>query len=329
MKQKMDKPYINPGFRVKNRVEEEWNDPAYQEYRRLWNIAPTEGITLPYPLNLDIEITNKCNLNCWFCCREYMKDNLGMMNMQTYMNIMEEIGGHRGSKSVVPAKVGSIRLNWRGEPTLHPDLVDMVGIAKASNIPEVGINTNGTKLTPVLSKKLIEARIDRIIISVESFTPELYEEQRGTPLEPVLENIKSLVKLRDMLSGNGRPYIRVQKVDVPELREENDDYVDYFLKMGVDAVAINTYKEKDTTKVQWDNLPCAQPFQRMGITWDGNYYACCQGHNFPWIGNIHDMSIETAWHSPMMNNLRRMHNEGMQRDIPQCRRCETTRPAED
>ena len=320
---------MNPGFRVTYRdpAGEQWNDPTYQEYRRLWNAAPTEGITTPYPLNLDIEVTNKCNLNCPFCVRAYMEDNLGFMDMKTYYFIMEEISGHIGERGYVPAKVGSVRLNWRGEPTLHPDLVDMVGMAKACLIPEVGINTNGTKLTPILSKKLIEARIDRIIISIDSVTPELYESQRvGAKLEPVLANLKSLIKLRDMLSVNGRPFVRVQKVDLPECRLETEEFVDFFLQMGVDAVAVNSYKNKDAGAVDFDPLPCAQPFQRMGITWDGYYFTCCQGNLLPRIGHIKDMSIETAWLSPAMNKLRKMHNEGRQAEIPECRHCEVTRP---
>jgi len=213
---------------------------------------------------------------------------------------------------------------------LHPDLPDMVGMAKAMMVPEVGINTNGTKLTPILSKKLIEARIDRIIFSIESFTPELYEEQRiGAKLEPVLRNITSLIKLRDALSVNGRPFIRVQKVDLPHLRLENDDYVDFFLNMGVDAVAINTYKEKNDALVDWEPNPCAQPFQRMGVDWKGYMYPCCSGDLFPRIGHLKDMSIETAWLSPMMNNLRKMHSSGRQAEIPQCKHCEVTKPEEE
>jgi radical SAM protein with 4Fe4S-binding SPASM domain len=326
----MERPYINPGFRVTYRQPEEWNDPPYQEYRRMWNAAPTEGIVTTYPLNLDIEITNTCNLDCPFCVREYMKDNLGFMDMETYFSIMDEIKGCVSCKGYIPARVGSVRLNWRGEPTLHPDLPDMVGMAKACLIPEVGINTNGTKLTPVLSRKLIEARIDRIIISIDSFTPELYEAQRvGAKLEPVLANLRSLIKLRDMLSVNGRPYIRVQKVDLPECHMENEDYVNFFLNMGVDAVAINTYKEKNDAMVDWDPLPCAQPFQRMGITWDGYFYPCCQGQLFGRIGHIKDMSVKTAWNSPLMQRLRLAHGSGAQAEIPQCRKCETTKPAED
>jgi wyosine [tRNA(Phe)-imidazoG37] synthetase (radical SAM superfamily) len=327
----MSKMQASPGFRQYFRQPEEWNDPTYVEYRRLWTAAPVEGISLPYPLNLDLEVTNCCNLRCPFCIRETGVGKEGFMDMETYFSIMEEIGGHLGfNGKLIPAKVGAIKLNWRGEPTLHPDLVDMVGMAKAMLIPEVSINTNGTKLTPVLSKKLIEARIDRIIISVDSIDPVLYESQRvGAKLEPVLKNIESLIKLRDTLSYNGRPYVRVQKVDLPEGRLENEEYVDFFLKMGCDSVAINSYKSKALDGQEWEANPCAMPFQRLICTWDGYFYPCCEGNRFKPIGNIHDMSIETAWLSPLMNRLRKAHSTGQQNTIDACKRCGVTCPAED
>lgn len=327
---KENKMVVSPGFKQFLRQPEEWKDPYYQTYRWLWSEAPTKGITTEYPLNLDVEVTNSCNLACPFCIRETMTDPIGFMSMETYYTILSEISGHIGCKGLEPAKVGAIKLNWRGEPTLHPDLVDMVGMAKACLVPEVAINTNGTRLTPILSKKLIEARIDRIIISVDSINPELYETQRvGAKLAPVIDNIGSLVRLRNQLSHNGRPYIRVQKVDLPESRLETEEYVDFWFKLGVDAVAVDSYKEKNDGIVSWEPNACCQPFQRLGLTWDGWFYPCCAGNLFPRIGHIKDMSVKTAWTSPMMTNLRKMHNEGVQRDIPQCRHCETTKPAED
>jgi radical SAM protein with 4Fe4S-binding SPASM domain len=67
----------------------------------------------------------------------------------------------------------------------------------------------------------------------------------------------------------------------------------------------------------------------MGVDWQGFMYPCCSGDLFDRIGHIKDMSIETAWLSPLMNDLRRKHNEGRQAEIPQCRKCETTMPAEE
>ena len=43
--------------------------------------------------------------------------------------------------------VPSIKLNWRGEPLLHPKLCDFISYAKNKSIIDVSINTNATTLT--------------------------------------------------------------------------------------------------------------------------------------------------------------------------------------
>ena len=307
---------INPGYRVFEFAQETW-DRHYIEYRERWNDVPKTGKTLNMPLNLDVETTNACNLRCPFCVREYMKDNIGKMTNETFDKIIEE---------VEMIKLPAMKMNWRGEPTLHEQLPKMIRKAKHAGVVEVSINTNGTMFTPTLIANLIDSGLDRIIISIDSINSDVYRTQRvGAELEDTIAGLKKLLELRKISSGEyGRPYIRVQKIDLPETRQE--DFVTYFKNLGVDTVAINTYKEKDETGIDWEPLPCCQPFQRMGVTWDGNFFPCCQGHMFPSIGNVKDMSIVGAWHSPMMYQLREFHHTGKQGLIPQCRKCETTRP---
>jgi pyruvate-formate lyase-activating enzyme len=311
---------INPGFRLFEFTQETW-DRRYIDYRAAWNQAPQSGKTLRMPIHLDIESTNACNLRCPFCVREYMKDATGMMSADTYRMIMKELmdDGHG---------VRSIKLNWRGEPTLHKQLPWMVRTAKQVGITEVSINTNGTCLDANMAARLIDSGLDRIIFSIDSIDEKKYREQRvGGELVNTISNLKKLIDLRKINDGGfGRPYIRVQKIDLPEVRDENERFVAFFKDMGVDAVAINTYKEKNEGIVDWEPLPCCQPFQRMGITWDGNYFACCQGQLFPYIGNVASMSVHAAWHGTTMTLLREAHASGQQANVPQCRKCETTMP---
>lgn len=313
---------INPGFRLYEFREEVW-DNRYTLYRDRWVKYPLVGISGMMPLNLDVETTNNCNLKCPFCVREFMTDKVGNMTMETFEKIIHDIkDGH--DRSIVPA----MKLNWRGEPTLHKELPKFVEMAKKAGVTEVAINTNGTKLDATLSARLIDAGLDRIIISIDSIDPEIYRSQRvGAELEQTLQNVKDLLKMRRTKdAGYGRPYIRVQKIDLPEVRKENNAYVKFFKELGVDAVAINTYKEKDDRIVSWEPLQCAQPFQRLGLTWEGNFYVCCQGELFPYLGNIVDMTVKEAWNSSFMNDLRKAHRTNRQREIPACCKCETTRP---
>jgi radical SAM protein with 4Fe4S-binding SPASM domain len=317
-----DEIIINPGFRLHKFHREEWG-MDYLDYRRAWDENPKWGIVGDYPLNLDIETTNRCNLKCPFCVRESMDEGVGDFSVENYEKIIKEIMG---------GKVKAMKFNWRGEPTLFKNLPKFIGMAKKAGVIETMINTNATLLTENMVDSLIASGLDRIIISVDSTEPELYRTQRvGAELDEVLSNIKMLLNVREEFKRysdkdrKGRPYIRVQKVDLPEGKFEN--YVGFWSEFGVDAAAINTYKEKDDGKLgAWTALQCAQPFQRMIVTWKGDFVPCCQGQLFKPLGNIKDMTVFQAWHSPTMQLLRDKHKMNRQNEIPQCAKCETTRP---
>lgn len=71
----------------------------YWKYRRKWSENPQKGIVEKYPLNLDIEPTNACNLRCTMCPRtiaiqkdkETVLKNEGIMSFDTYKKIIDEV----------------------------------------------------------------------------------------------------------------------------------------------------------------------------------------------------------------------------------------------
>ena len=305
----------NPGFR-------EWvfnhekHGTGYEDYRRRWRDNPVQGVWGKYPLHIDLEVTNRCNLKCPFCIREHDPSmEVGNMKYEMAVKILDECA----------MKVPGIKFNWRGEPTMYKKLPFLVQRAKLNGFMDIGINTNGTILTPNMFGSLEVMGIDRIIYSIDSHISKSYLEQRvGANYETTMRNLRGAINLKKMKRWD-RPYIRVQKVDIPELRHENEDYVRFFKDLGVDSVAINTYKNKDETKLgRWKSLSCAMPFQRLMIAWDGNAYPCCQGQLFAPLGNVNEMSIKELWSGPTMKRLRKMHSTGQQDKIPQCANCETT-----
>lgn len=306
---------INPGFRETKFTEEEW-DKGYHAYRQAWSENARRGIVNKFPLHLDLELTIRCNLKCPFCIREYTEEKSGDMEKANIIKIFKEANGH----------IPSYKFNWRGEPLMAENLCWAIGKAKVYGAKETAINTNGTLLKGVLAEELLESGLDRLIVSIDSINPANYEAQRvGAKFNKTIKNLRDFIKMRDE-RGLKRPYIRVQKIDLPEVRHENQRFIDYFEQMGVDSVAINTYKEKNKGKVDWEPLQCAQLWQRLLIAYNGDIYPCCQGHNFKTLGNIESMTIEAAWNSQFLKNLRIMHSTNNQRKVPQCRECETTRP---
>ena len=119
-----------------------FRSPAYVEYRRLWDEAARNKIELDFPIHLDIETTNICNLKCPMCPRTTMVEQntfspLGKMTREQYGSIIDQATEH---------KVLSIKLNYLGEPFSHQDLVWQIEYAKKKGVLDVMMNTNGSLL---------------------------------------------------------------------------------------------------------------------------------------------------------------------------------------
>ena len=92
----------------------------YINYRSDWvNSLKVKNINRP--LSIDVELASICDLACPHCSREYIVTPDKIMNMNLYKKIIDEI-------SIM--EVPSIKLNWRGEPLLHPNIFECIDYAK-------------------------------------------------------------------------------------------------------------------------------------------------------------------------------------------------------
>lgn len=289
----------------------------YFDYRKKWKEFPSKKIIGDFPLHLDIESTNNCNLRCPMCGRNWMKEKIGYMNFELFTEIIDE-----GAKYHLP----SIKLNYRGEPLLHPGLSKMVKYAKKKGILEVQFNTNGLLLNEKKAKEFIEAGLDRIIFSFDGATKETYEKiRRGSNFERVIENIKNLVRLREE-RGLERPLVRVQMVKMEENKKEIEDFIQLWLPIA-NRVAVSTERNPLGTKKKIEHFPCPQIWQRLMICWDGEVRMCCgDWYGEIVLGNVKETNIYNIWHGKKMNWVRKLHSQGNFNKIPVCARCEVNTP---
>jgi len=287
--------------------------PEYKAYREKWNEYPKKRIVNNFPLHVDIESTNACDLRCIMCTRNFMTEKIGYMDWDLFRKIIDE-----GVKYGLP----SIKLNYRGEPLLHPQLPEMVAYAKKKGIIEAQFNTNGLTLNEEKIEALIDAGLDRIIFSFDGATKETYEKIRtGSNYEKVAGNIKALVRIRNE-KGLKRPLVRVQMVKM----KENEHEVEDFLKMWIpvaNRVAVSTEREPMGIQEEVEHFPCPQVWQRLMVCWDGEVRMCCgdwQGEIV--LGNAKESSIYELWHGERVNKIRELHSEGRFNEIPVCARCE-------
>jgi putative metalloenzyme radical SAM/SPASM domain maturase len=130
-------------------------------------LAPEPRAARPYPSKLFVEVTTRCNLRCAMCPREAPGGAIrdGDMTRETFARLVPAFG-----------RLEALVLNGIGEPLLHPDLE--VFVAEARRVMPatgwVGFQTNGQLLDAERARTLVEAGVDRVCISADAVSPELF-----------------------------------------------------------------------------------------------------------------------------------------------------------
>ena len=102
-----------------------------------------------------IEITNSCNLSCPFCHRH--RRGQGYITVDQFQTLLAKIHNH----------TGCIALHVLGEPLLHPELPELLDMARHYGLI-VHLTTNGTLLDRYREALLAAPALKQVNISVHS-----------------------------------------------------------------------------------------------------------------------------------------------------------------
>jgi hypothetical protein len=120
-----------------------------------------------------IDVTNACNLQCSICFAHAGK--IGYLYMPTLEQIGEIMDNLRLNRPVPPP---AIQLSG-GEPTLRPDLIEIVKMAKQKGFRHIEVNTNGIKIADEKDgveyiRQLTNAGAHTFYLSFDGVTSEPY-----------------------------------------------------------------------------------------------------------------------------------------------------------
>ncbi len=303
--------------------------PDWVAYREQWADRPRRRDPGPFPLHLDIDPTNRCNLKCAMCPRTYYlqegrgewnpEGRLGDLDFGLYEKLIAE-GAARGLKSV--------KLNFLGEPLLHPRLGDLVALAARSGL-WVMINTNATLLTAEKSEELLTAGLTDIFFSFDSPYPKEYEAVRaGATYDRTLANIQGFMAAKKRLGRDGvqtRASMVLSGEDAPETMETvKADYIKLFRGLGVAEIGFGlaTVMGRDYSGLGPAGFVCPDLFRRMFIFWDGPASPCCGDWERRLImGDAKTASLAEIWTGAEYRRLREAHASGRYDLVPACRAC--------
>jgi len=310
-----------------------------------------KSIKIDYlPIKLDIENVSRCNLKCDMCqvsTWESFKRSVDM-SFEDFKRILDEQYG-----------VFELKIQGMGEPFLGKDFIKMVEYAGSKDI-WVRTSTNATLLNKNENyKRIIDAGIDEVQISIDGTTKGTYERIRiNARFELVVENCKRVNKYCDSLCiDKTRMWVLLQKDNFHELHRfplfakelgfkrvalildvhgwGNEQLTGKINQKKITGFPIDECIEKlledakdlgiDLTfwnisdKYSQEN-PCPWPFERAYISSDKRVVPCCMIAN-PDTFNLGTLNIDfnDIWNSPQYMKFREAHLSGKAPNV--CRYC--------
>jgi len=189
----------------------------------------------------EIIITEACNFNCPYC-RGLDNDIYGQRNQK--MLSLDEV------KKVIDlwSKDGLRNIRFSGgEPTTHPDLIEMVKYAKNIVVDNIAISTNGSA-DEDLYLKLIEAGANDFSISLDSCCSEDIDYMSGTK-----GNFDKIKKSIQLLSS--KVYTTVGCVFTPDNINKLIDTIELADSLGVHDIRIISSAQWDQPIEAFKNIP--------------------------------------------------------------------------
>jgi len=280
-----------------------------------------KNIVWGLPDSIAVEPTTACNLRCPECpsgLRQFSRKT-GNMDFQLFKKIIDTSYKH----------LSFLTLYFQGEPYINKDFLKFVKYASDKKI-YTATSTNAHFLDDETAKDTVISGLDRLIVSLDGITQEVYEQYRkeGT-LSKVIEGTKNVVRWKKELKSK-TPHIMFQFLVV----KPNEHQIELARKLSEDLGAneivfktaqIYNYKnghplmpsiEKYSRYRKLDNGEYALK-NKMGnhcwrmshspvITWDGLMVPCCFDKDAKHrMGNLKDDDMANLWKGEKYNAFRK------------------------
>jgi len=290
-----------------------------------------------YPVSISFEPTTSCNLRCPECpsgLRAFTRPT-GMLQKDFFTRTIDDI--HKELLYLI--------FYFQGEPYLNPDFLDMVKYASSKGI-YTATSTNAHYLTDAAAKRTVESGLDRLIISIDGTTQDVYKQYRiGGNIDKVLEGAKNIVKWKKELNSK-TPFVFFQFLVVKPNEHQIEDIKRLAKEIGVDEVRFKTAQIYDYATDPNQLIPTTDKFSRYKkdaagnyipknklanrcwkmqhanvITWDGLVVPCCFDKDaLHQLGNLKNQSFKEVWNN---DNYKQFRSELLKsrKNIDICANC--------
>lgn len=284
------------------------------------------------PNQIYVEPTNCCNLNCIMCTSKAVRGKPGILKFDDWKKIINQLYKY---KLEFP-----ITMIGRGEPLINKEMVNFVDYASKHNVPCYLI-TNGTLLTPDLSRALLKSGIKKVQFSLHAHSSSTYEKiTRKDKYDAVKSNILSFLEINKSHDSTCFTSIMavkssINKDEIDMFKEFWKDKVDrcfitdVYSVQGDGGMAVEASKRTNVLK---KHPGCVIPWYLLGFRYNGNMTICPFDFKEDFVvGKLSDKNFDILkiWNSSKAKRFRACH---IKRDFTYtdsinypCKSCEVPR----
>jgi radical SAM protein with 4Fe4S-binding SPASM domain len=262
------------------------------------------------PSFASFELSSHCNLKCPQCDVGNLLTNRknNFLPYNDFCSIIDEIG----------TTLLDAIFYFQGEPLLNKKFAEYISYAKQYNIYAI-TSTNGQLIDKVTAKNIVASGLDRIIISIDGTTQEVYEKyRRGGELSKAIEAIKFINEAKKELNSK-TPCIEAQFIVFKFNEHQIEDFRRLAPMWGADKISIksaqihhpnenkdiittiNKYSRYEEKNGMWKikksfTHACLRAWTGVVISADGNVLPCCFDKQEKYMyDNINKDSIKNIW----------------------------------
>ena len=150
------------------------------------------------PIYVKIKVNYGCNLKCEMC-KHWRETREPPISMDRFREVISELG-----------ELGCQKIHFSGgEPMLRPQLPDLVEHATQLGM-RVTLTTNGTLIDKIKAKRLVEAGLRGVNVSIDSPLRKMHEKIRG--VEGAFKKTTRTVMLFNKYAHKGKLTVRINTV---------------------------------------------------------------------------------------------------------------------
>jgi radical SAM protein with 4Fe4S-binding SPASM domain len=224
------------------------------------------------PITISVEPTTACNLRCPECpsgLRSFTRPT-GNLKKDFFRQIITELGD----------KLVYLIFYFQGEPYINPEFLNMVEHASKRGVYTI-TSTNGHFLNKANAQKTVASGLDRLIISVDGTTQEVYENYRKAGrLETVLQGARNVVAAKREMKAS-KPHIIFQFLVVRPNEHQIPEIYRLAEEIGIDEVRLKTAQVYDYEQGN-PLIPLNERYSRYARQEDGTYRVKNQLLNHCW-----------------------------------------------